>query len=793
MNYKYTTETNLEAVIMHIATRFINVPLDEYDQRLNEALALVGSFLNIDRVYVFDYDFERNLTNNLFEWCNSNVEPQIEYLQGISIEEIAEEWIEKHRNNEMVIYEDVQALNHDSKIYEILNPQGILSICTIPLIHQNECLGFVGFDDIREKRVWKDTDFKLLKVLAELIVNTQIKKQNEHALLILRDKAIKANEAKSKFLAHMSHEIRNPLNGIHNAVYLLSQANSLKEQESYLQIAQTSLDILISIVNNVLDISKIEAGKMEVNYHHVDLEFEIAKSIRTINPAIKQKGLNLAFDFNYELNKHVILDMQKVNQIIVNLLNNSIKYTEVGHISVFVKLVENDHEPLLSISVIDSGIGISEEDQKLITEAFFQSKSQSTSIVGTGLGLSIVNQLIDLVGGKLDIKSNLGYGSHFEVLIPITLGESLNYDQLYKNMLLVSNNEEFNRHYHRFFAELVDKVTTYKDEGSLRSEYDIIIFDGQYLESESNEINQLIKRFETSEFIVIADHKNKNKTIEKTIYTPISRKDFIQFIKSNKKSYLEIKDSSQLFSGNVLVVDDNRINRDALKAILIKHGLDCDVAIGGYQAIEMAQSKKYDLILMDIQMPQIDGYTTSIKIRANERTKSRTPIVAVTANVFLNDYDIKMSSHVDKLLFKPVKIEDLVKIFDEFLLNPVSFFIPEDTLVVNKDTIYAIFEGNHKAAVSMIDQFLKDCYLDLEKIKETVDLKNLEKTFKVLHYFKGPLSYFGADRLISLINELMKNNQEKHHISMSEYQQLSTELNIFVDALEGVKYDFSSR
>jgi signal transduction histidine kinase/CheY-like chemotaxis protein len=792
MSLNQSTETNLESVIMHIASRFINVPYDEYEKRLDEALKLIGSFLNIDRVYMFDYDFEKNVTNNLFEWCNKGVEPQIMYLQAIPLTEIVDEWLTKHKKNEMVIYEDVEALNHESMVYKILNPQGVLSICTIPLTHHDECLGFVGFDDVREKRIWIDSEFKLLSVLAELIVNTLIKQKTDHALFVLRENAVKANEAKSKFLAHMSHEIRTPLNGIHNAFYLLSQSNSVTEQQKYMQIAQTSLDFLTSIVNNILDISKIEAGKMNVNYNTVDLEFELVKTVRSLRLSMKQKALKCIFTFDDSIDKNVVVDLQKINQIVINLVNNAIKYTQDGFIRISVKKIEKDNGQFLAIAVEDNGIGISFEDQKRLTEAFFQYSNQSGSVTGTGLGLSIVNQLVELMGGKLFISSIPNVGSTFEISLPLVTSDSLAYEKIYEKILLISDHSEFYSTYKGFFSSFSKEVVTYNPDVEI-DQIELVIFDESMIKDDSLRANELMNQYLDIEKVFITDDRQTASVIEKIIEAPISKKDFIQFMKSRDISFMGNSTLLKTYKGNILVVDDNLINRDALKSIIVKHGLNCELAAGGYQAIELCKVNRYDLILMDIQMPQIDGYETAMKIRANRIHEARTPIVAITANVFLNDYDLKMATHIEDILFKPVKMDELLNVFDTYLYPAKSNLIPDDILLVNLNTIESIFEGNPQAAVAMVDQFLLDCYKDLDSIRDMMALKDQTKIHKSLHYFKGPLSYFGADRLLFLIDLLMKKNNSGNEITKSEYRYLSFELTQFTDEIKGAIDDFSNR
>jgi len=792
MDPKNQSITTLESVIMHIASRFINVPLNEYESRLNEALELVGTFLNIDRVYMFDYNFDNNTTNNLFEWCNHGVEPEIDNLQNVSIDDIFDEWLTMHINKEMVIYEDVEALDHNSKIYQILQPQGIKSICTIPLIHENDCLGFVGFDDVRVKRKWLDNDFKLLTVLSELIVNTMIRQKNDETLNILRENAIQANQAKSRFLAHMSHEIRTPLNGIHNAFYLLSQSNTEQEKSNYMQIAQTSLDYLTSIVNNVLDITRIEAGKMHVNYNKVDLEFEIVKTLRSLRLSMKQKSLKCIFDFDDTLHEIVIIDMQKLNQILINLVNNAIKYTQDGFIRVTVRKDLSTPLSNLIITVEDSGVGISQEDQSKITESFYQSIIQSSSVIGSGLGLSIVNQLVELLGGKLKINSTPNVGSKFEVTVPLILGDPIKIDKLYKTIVILSDSEKFISKYLKFFANFADIVLLYNNLTPTTS-IDLIILDHNMVQSNPQITNTFLDMYGANQVILITDNSQIKSQIKNVLESPISKKDFIQYIKIRLSEPKGSQSKFKLFQGNILVVDDNKVNRDALYAITSKHGINCHLAASGYQAIEMCKTNQYDLILMDIQMPEIDGYETSMHIRSAQNINSLTPIIAITADVFLSNYDNKMATYIDYMLFKPIQMDELLSLFDTYLSHLPIQNIPKTLLHVNVDTFKNIFNGNYESAIVMVDQFIKDCNHDVESIKLAVASKNSVSIKKALHYFKGPLSYFGADRLLYLIDVLMAKNHNNELINSLDFKLLSSELDQFVEIIKGVVYDLSNR
>ena len=194
-------KNSLNQIIMRIASQFINIPFEQFSQKVQEALALIGSYLDVDRAYVFEYDFTRNIADNTYEWCHDGVEPQKDYLTNYPIDDMLSDWVMLHKKGLEVVHEDIQLLDQESNVYQTLAPQGIKSICTIPLMIQEECFGFVGFDDIRQKRRWKKIEFNLLRILSELIVNAIYKHKNDELLVELKKVAENASIAKGNFLA----------------------------------------------------------------------------------------------------------------------------------------------------------------------------------------------------------------------------------------------------------------------------------------------------------------------------------------------------------------------------------------------------------------------------------------------------------------------------------------------------------------------------------------------------------------------------------------------------------------
>mgnify|MGYP002152334405 CR=1 FL=1 len=768
-----------ENIIMEVATRFVNVPQNEFESRLNESLKLIGSYLDVDRVYVFEYDFNNFVTSNTYEWCAPGVNPEIQNLQNVPITDLFDEWVTLHKQGEMVIYEDVLALDPSSMVYQILKPQMVLSICTIPLMHQNECLGFVGFDDISQKRSWTQNEMKLLKVLAELILNAMVKQQNDLTLIELRERAQSASAAKGNFLAQMSHEIRTPLNGISNAIYLLNSTTLTDEQKNYMDIARNSTELLSTIINSILDLSKIEAGKMQVYYQSVDLETELVKTLKTIRPSVKVKNLKCIFEFDYMIMDELILDIHKINQIILNLVGNAIKYTKEGYIKTRITTTTEDAIEYLQIEIEDTGIGIREEDQVKIFDAFFQAHDQNY-VIGTGLGLHITYELISLMHGKLKLKSTFGSGSTFTALIPFTRGNALVYDTFgYHNVLYQTEDATHGAYYKKMLESMGFSID---EKPQPDKYYDLIIYDDYAFNTEKLAYDEKHVAHERTLFLLFTVNHVTHPRIDYIFDIPISRKALMQRLLSHLSPDEHPNQTLKSYQGHVLLVDDNKLNLDAFQTILQKNGLTVDVALSGLTAIGKVKHETYDLIFMDIQMPGMDGYETSRYIRQQNAELKRLPIVAVTANAFLSDYDIKNSSFIDDILYKPIQIVNLFRVLDKYLNVKNTLEIPTHLSIFNREQFLVLFEDSINAGNAMIEQFFSDSPLDLRELHELNETRNEELIYRKLHYLKGSLSYLAAEKALYLVIEFMSIIKKSKRIDPSYLDQLDAEVdNLYIE------------
>ncbi|WP_052294253.1 PAS domain S-box protein [Desulfosudis oleivorans] len=437
-------QTRLQELLTEISTTYISLPLDRMDVAVENSLGEMGIFVGADRVYLFDYDFEKQVCNNTHEWCAAGIAPRIDTLQAIPFSAIPQ-WVNAHRQGKTLYIDDIKALTPEDGVRRLLEPQGVQSMIAVPLMDNERCLGFAGFDSISALRHYSDAEKKLLTVFAQMLVNIRKRHEIEQSLHQATQRARAATQAKSEFLANMSHEIRTPMNGILGMTSLLLETELTGEQRRFAEIVRNNGDALLEIINDILDFSKIEAGKLELEM----VDFSLNKLLEGLAGALSvqahKKGIELIYDIEPGTPSHVRGDPGRLRQILANLMGNAIKFTEKGEVFVQIKTGEavaadtvaeteagapdvKSTEPEVAVSVSDNdapavtllfsvkdtGIGISPEKIETIFESFTQADSSITrNFGGTGLGLTISRKLAGMLGGKLWVTSNPGAGSTF--------------------------------------------------------------------------------------------------------------------------------------------------------------------------------------------------------------------------------------------------------------------------------------------------------------------------------------------------------------------------------------------
>ena len=504
---------------------------------------------------------------------------------------------------------------------------------------------------------WVDTGIMPIKNSKGEIIEYIALRNDITEIIKAKEKAQMAERAKGMFLANMSHEIRTPLNAILGFTQLLDKKENLDEEsKKYISIINSSASTLLKIINDILDLSKIESEgisieikEFEPNKVFFDLAFLfLAKA--------KEKNINYKIEMD-KLPNCIRSDEHRIKQVLANLIGNAIKFTkEGGEVIVSIKVLQEDEKKVkIRFSVKDSGIGIPKDKQKEIFKAFTQADGRITrEFGGTGLGLTISSKIVEKLGGKIELISEVGKGSEF---------------------------------------------------------YFVLVFE---------KCNQ-----------VKTTHKEKNKK----------------------------------YNAKVLIAEDDKFNQELIKAILKEWGIYYDIASDGEEAVRKVKDNNYDLIFLDINMPKMSG------IEALKEIKKITsiPVVALTANAFKDDVKRYFKAGFDDYLSKPIKLEELRKIFDKYIKNDFLSSLSK-ALNLNKDTV-----------INLVNIYFENVKKDLKELKEAIRKKNFEEIKKYAHKIKGSSLNLGIDEVAEIVNYIEENAKNKKEI---DYKSYFEKLNNFIDNLE---------
>ena len=483
------------------------------------------------------------------------------------------------------------------------------------------------------------------------------------------EELVRLQKAKEQFLANISHEIRTPINGIAGMADLLSHDASPEERETYLNAIKHSSENLKVIINDILDLAAIESGKLRFEKIAFNLKDLVPSLISTFAYQAKEKKLKLNYNIDETLNRILLGDPVRLNQVLINLINNAVKFTHAGSIEVNCSVDRQQKDICwVRIEVTDTGIGIPAEKLNTIFESFSQADASVTrKYGGSGLGLTIVKQLVELQAGRITVRSEEQKGSTFIVLIPYAIGKAS----------------------------------------------------------------------------AITNSPLKAKAV----------------INDGLTRHL-----------NVLLVEDNDINRLYAKSILTNWDCSVDIAENGLVAVEKVKNNPYDIVLMDVQMPVMDGYEATKAIRAMDLPKKETPIVALTANATKTDIDKCLASGMNDYLPKPFTPDDLHrKIFNDLKIKPSKQ--PKEKKVSKKQGAFdftylrSISNNNEDFIKEMIQTFVQTIPGILAEMSVCVAEKNWEKLSKLAHQIKPSFTLMGVDELRSTIAFIEENGSQKTNLS----------------------------
>jgi len=794
-------QLKLQDILIRISMIYININLEKVEEAIQNSLKELAEFVGADRAYIFDYDLAENSATNTYEWCSEGITPEIDLLKKIPLEELPY-FYGKHKKGEELCINDVYQLTDESSgsLRAGLEVQGIKSLISIPMMTSDKLIGFVGFDSMKQKHFYTDKEKKLLEVFSQMLVNITERKRSESLLVIqeekyrniisnmnlgiievdkdenilyanqsfstisgysidellsmntnvflqstnenkilsdkrkIREKGIsdsyelgvknklgeqrwwlisgapnfndnnelkgtigihlditeqkmlekelekavkkaeQATKAQEMFLANMSHEIRTPLNVITGMVRELNKENLTNRQREYVKHSETSTLHLLTIVNNILDMSKIQAGEFALDVKN----FSMASVATDVYSILHSRAGDKKLDFRLNISKNIehalIGDPGRLRQILINLLGNSIKFTDVGHVDLNIQVVNtNNSFQRILFEVVDSGIGMCEEFISKLFDKFSQEEASSNRrLEGSGLGMSITRELVQLMNGSIEVKSQKGIGTHIRFELNFPVGDE---------------------------SKLVIKTN-----------------------------------------------------------------------KISKNSFEDVK---------ILLVEDNEMNRFIAIQSLKRTGCEIKEAINGLEAIEKLKEDTFDIILMDIQMPKMNGIDATKFIRTE--LNNEIPIIALTANAFKNDIDLYLSIGMTDYLIKPYKEEDLYRIIDKFVKKKVSIVKLYDV-----GLLVQISHGDTTFVSTMLNLFVKLANETIEKFVEAQINHDLDSIHKIAHKIKPSIDNLQIVKIAEPIRQL-----EKYNLVENSESALSDLINDVIKVLENVIADIS--
>jgi len=602
--------------------------------------------------------------------------------------------------------------------------------------------------------------------------------------------ALQANEAKSLFLANMSHEIRTPLNGIIGFTELLKTTKLDNEQHEFLSIINKSSENLLSIINNILDLSKLESNKVEVESIVFDAEEEFDSAVETYGVSTAEKNIDLDYYLDPLIGKKLKGDPTKIKEVLINLLSNAIKFTGYGGtINVEIKKVHNEEsgQERIHFSIQDNGIGMTKEQQSRIFTAFSQADiSVARKYGGTGLGLTLSSQFVELMGGKLELESIKDQGTTFFFSLALEELPSTDTDlfNAFTSLTIARYGQDiptrlgsYLESYFEYFGpnvklfESVEELKELKDENRCKNYWiDINHAKQSILDSLHN--------LDKSELIIIANVTSRDKietlgvAQENVLYRPVTltkiREVLLRSTTTGIKEAEEIAAGSKgnYFDAKVLVAEDNIINQKLIRHILEESGLKVDLANNGLEAFEKRRNNEYDLVFMDIQMPVMDGIEATHEILNYEDDEEipHVPIIALTANALKGDRERFLSEGLDEYISKPLETSELLLILNKYLSDKAVervVEVPAEAIkeaVAEEPTIPMVPKGKAEEAVA-----------DTETLTDTIKLHSEEEKHvnKILIVKKSLLE----SRILA---KMIENIDQKYSI-LDALQNLETE------------------
>ncbi len=677
----------------------------------------------------------------------------------------------------------------------------------------------------------------VITLVRTLYRNIEQRRVTQKALVIAKEQAESANEARGQFLANMSHEIRTPMNAIIGLCYIVLKSDLTSYQRNYLSKVHSSARSLLVLINDILDFSKIESGKFSIERIEFDMDEVLCDLSQMIMPKAGEKELDILYSVDSNVPYKLKGDPFRLGQILLNLINNAIKFTEQGEILIKIKLTEQKtpEKATLLFSVKDTGVGIRESAISQLFSSFTQAdNSMSRKYGGTGLGLAICKNLVEMMDGQIWVESKINIGSTFYFTAQFDVDEPDQFDRFIIpeefakiNVLIVDDSETSRTVYSEMMASFHFNVTAVPDaqqaiealrNQSAGSPFELVFMDWKMPEMDGITAAKIIKTddslVKTPSIILISAYAQDDEFIEAEqyldayllkpicqsvlydsivgIFCQVPRKSYVHFSCESIRSSV----ASQYAGRKILLVEDNKTNQEVAINLISEVQLSVDSAFNGKEAIDKLASNRYDLVLMDVQMPEMDGITATKHIRAD--LDKKIPIVAMTAHAMQGDKDRCLAAGMDDYITKPIDVEHFYHTLGKWLavaakitpeLKPEKTFekahealaaklpvtikasddmtsqnaleslpttrLPEFPGIDVKSALTRLI-GNESLLLKLISHFKQQNEDKFAELKSALERNDTVLSREIVHAIKGEAGNIGANEVFTLANAMEK-------------------------------------